>query len=49
MRAGNWTEREDDRNERATGRDRVREQGDGDVAAREPLSHDARANDRGEQ
>jgi hypothetical protein len=49
MRARNRPEDIDQDDEAGPGRKRVAEQGDGDVAAREALAHDARADHDGEQ
>ncbi len=49
VRAGDRAEGQDQRDEAGAGRERVGEQRDRDVPAREPLAHDARADDRGEE
>ena len=49
MRAGNRPEHGDEDEQHRAGRERVAEQGDGVVPARQMLGHDARADDGGEQ
>src|SRR5271156_2187445 len=49
MRAGDWAERENQGDERRARGDGVCEKSDRNVAARESLAHDARADDGGDQ
>src|SRR5713226_2044279 len=49
MGAGNGAQGEDQGNESSAGCDRIRQEGDRYTPAGEPLAHDARAHDRGEQ
>ena len=49
VRAGDRPERQDQGDEHGPGGERVGEERDGDVAAGEPLGHDARADDGGEE
>ena len=49
MRAGYRTERENQRHQHRAGRERVGKQRNRDVAAGQPLAHDAGANDRRQQ
>ena len=49
MRAGDWSESENQRDQRGPGGERVGEQRDRDVAARQSLAHDSRTNHSGEQ
>ena len=49
VRARDRTEGQDQRHQHGAGREGVREERDRDVPAREPLTHDARADDAREQ
>ncbi len=49
MRAGDRAKRQDQHHQNRAGRQRVAEEGEGDVSARQPLPHDPRADDRRHQ
>ena len=49
MRARDWTETQNQRDQSGAGRDRIREQRDGDISTRQPVAHDAGADDGRQQ